>query len=167
MDPFTVAIFIVLLGLLFDYTNGFHDAANVVSTVIATRALAPLTAIVLAGVLNTLGASQVSAIVTTITSGLVDTAAVSQQAILSALLGAITWNIITWYFGIPSSSSYALVGALIGATIQSASISHVLWKGLTYKVLIPMIVSPFLGFFFSFLLMKALCNFIEKERHLP
>lgn len=156
MDPWILTVCIVILGLVFDYTNGFHDAANVVSTVIATRVLAPFAAIVLACVLNTIGASQVSAIATTITSGLVQNEGLSQYAILSALIGAIIWNIITWYFGMPSSSSYALVGGLIGATMQSSGIDKVLWNGVVYKVLIPMVVSPFLGCFVAFGLMKAL-----------
>src|SRR5271165_6171118 len=91
----------VVLGLLFDYTNGFHDAANVVSTVIATRVLAPVSAIVMAGVLNFLGATQISG--------------------LAAVTGAIIWNLLTWYYGIPSSSSYALVGGLLGSALASPS----------------------------------------------
>src|ERR1700691_5313716 len=96
-----MVILIVILGLLFDYTNGFHDAANVVSTVIATRVLAPLTAIVLASFLNLLGATQISGVAKTITTGLVDLHSATQVAIIAALIGAIVWNILTWYFGIP------------------------------------------------------------------
>src|SRR5271154_4266431 len=103
---------IVFLGLLFDYTNGFHDAANVVSTVIATRVLAPMTAIILAALLNLLGATQISAVAKTITTGLIVPGAATQIIVLCAIVGAIAWNLLTWYFGIPSSSSYALVGGL-------------------------------------------------------
>jgi PiT family inorganic phosphate transporter len=156
MDPWILALVIVVLGLIFDYTNGFHDAANVVSTVIATRVLAPFAAIVLAGVLNTLGATQVSAVAETIMSGLVNSLSVSQECICSAVIGAIIWNLITWYFGIPSSSSYALVGGLIGATWMSAGVKQILWNGVFYKVIIPMALSPVIGYALSFFFMKML-----------
>lgn len=159
MDPYLVAILIVILGLVFDYTNGFHDAANVVSTVIATRVLAPLAAIVLAGVLNFLGATQVSAVASTITSGLVNSLFVTQSTLLGAIVGAIVWNIITWYFSIPSSSSYALVGGLVGATWAGVGPNDIFWQGVTYKVIIPMVASPLIGFALSYLLMKALLAF--------
>ena len=170
MDMWILALCIVFLGLVFDYTNGFHDAANVVSTVIATRVLAPLTAIVLAGVLNTLGATQVSAVAETITSGLVNSLAVTQMTILCAIVGAIAWNVITWYLGIPSSSSYALVGGLIGATWTSVGVKQVLWNGVFFKVIFPMIASPLIGYFLAFLLMKLLyvierkSSYTKKER---
>lgn len=156
MDPFLLAVLIVVLGLIFDYTNGFHDCANVVSTVIATRVLKPLSAIVLAGVLNTIGATQIGAVAETITSGLVNHLAVTQITILSALLGAIAWNVITWYHGIPSSSSYSLVGALIGSTWQSIGGDQILWTGILYKVVIPMLISPFIGYSIAWLFMKTL-----------
>jgi PiT family inorganic phosphate transporter len=156
MDPFLLAVLIVVLGLIFDYTNGFHDCANVVSTVIATRVLKPLSAIVLAGVLNTIGATQIGAVAETITSGLVNHLAVTQITILSALLGAIAWNVITWYHGIPSSSSYSLVGALIGSTWQSIGGDQILWSGILYKVVIPMLISPFIGYTIAWIFMKTL-----------
>ncbi len=156
MDPFVLAVLIVALGLIFDYTNGFHDCANVVSTVIATRVLKPFSAIVLAGVLNTIGATQIGAVAQTITSGLVHHLAVTQITILSALLGAIAWNVITWYHGIPSSSSYSLVGALIGSTWQSIGGDQILWSGILYKVVIPMLISPFIGYTIAWLFMKTL-----------
>src|SRR5579872_5652253 len=99
-----IAILIVVLGLIFDYTNGFHDAANVVSTVIATRVLAPLSAIVMAGVLNFLGATQISGVAQTIATGLVQIEFANQWVVLCAVFAAIVWNIGTWFFGIPSSS---------------------------------------------------------------
>jgi PiT family inorganic phosphate transporter len=141
-----VVILIVVLGLLFDYTNGFHDAANVVSTVIATRVLAPVSAIVMAGVLNFLGATQISGVAQTITSGLIDSQAATQIIVLAAVTGAIIWNLLTWYYGIPSSSSYALVGGLLGSALASPKTQKVLWGGVLNKVLIPMVVSPLLGF---------------------
>src|SRR5271156_1541581 len=110
-----LVIAIVILGLIFDYTNGFHDAANVVSTVIATRVLAPLSAIVMAGVLNFIGATQISGVAQTISTGLVNAADATQIVVLCAVIGAIFWNLATWYYGIPSSSSYALIGGLVGS----------------------------------------------------
>lgn len=151
-----VIFFIVLLGLVFDYTNGFHDAANVVSTVIATRVLAPLTAIVLAGVLNTIGATHTSGVVETIAEGLVRPDQVSQVMILSALIGAIAWNLVTWYYGIPSSSSYALVGGMIGGALISGGSGIVIWEGLIWKVILPMVFSPLIGFVLAFALIKGL-----------
>src|SRR5271166_4281473 len=95
-----IVILIVVLGLIFDYTNGFHDAANVVSTVIATRVLAPLSAIVMAGVLNFIGATQISGVAQTIATGLVDPLVATQLVVLCAVIGAIFWNLFTWYYGI-------------------------------------------------------------------
>lgn len=151
-----VVILIVILGLLFDYTNGFHDAANVVATVIATRVLAPVSAIVMAGVLNFLGATQISGVAQTITSGLIDSQAATQIIVLAAVTGAILWNFITWFFGIPSSSSYALIGGLVGSALANPSTQTVLWVGVLYKVIIPMVISPLLGFCLSYLFMKML-----------
>ncbi len=159
-----LVVLIVLFGLFFDYTNGFHDAANVVSTVIATRVLAPLSAILLAAVLNFIGATQISGVAETITSGLVNLASASQITVLCALIGAIFWNLITWYFGIPSSSSYALVGGLIGASWIHEGIGVILWKGLLYKVAIPMIISPLVGFLIAFALLKGLNWLIHSHR---
>jgi PiT family inorganic phosphate transporter len=151
-----IVILIVILGLLFDYTNGFHDAANVVSTVIATRVLAPVSAIVMAAVLNFLGATQISGVAQTVTSGLIDSQSATQIIVLAAVSGAIVWNLLTWYFGIPSSSSYALIGGLVGSALASPQTQTVLWLGVLYKVIIPMVLSPLLGFVISYLLMKLL-----------
>ncbi len=156
-------ILIVLLGLLFDYTNGFHDAANVVSTVIATRALTPFVAILLAGVLNIVGALHIGGVAQTITSGLVETTEATQPMVLCAIVGAIVWNLTTWYFNMPSSSSYALIGGLIGAAFVQGGTDVILWKGLVGKVLIPMIVSPLMGFTIAFLVMKTLDHFLSKR----
>ncbi|HEY2811295.1 MAG TPA: inorganic phosphate transporter [Rhabdochlamydiaceae bacterium] len=159
-----IIFFIIVLALLFDFTNGFHDAANVVSTVIATRVLAPLTAILLAATLNLIGATQISAVAHTITSGLIDPQAASQWVILCAIVGAISWNLLTWYFGIPSSSSYALVGGLIGsAWIASGSLA-ILWKGVLFKVVIPMVISPIAGFFLGLIVMRSLAEYARNPK---
>ncbi len=156
-----IIFWIVLFGLVFDYTNGFHDAANVVSTVIATRVLTPITAIVLAGILNTVGATQISGVAKTIAEGLVQPHFTTQMMVLSALVGAVIWNVCTWHLGIPSSSSYALIGGLIGPALFYGGMEIILWKGLIYKVILPMILSPFLGFFLGFIGMKGV-NFLLK-----
>ncbi len=151
-----LVILIVILGLVFDYTNGFHDAANVVSTVIATRVLTPISAIVMAGVLNFIGATQISGVAQTIASGLVSAAETSQLVVLSAVIGAIAWNVFTWFYGIPSSSSYALIGGLLGASWVHEGLHTILWKGVIGKVVIPMAISPIIGFGLAFALMKIL-----------
>lgn len=160
-------LLIVIFGLIFDYTNGFHDAANVVSTVIATRVLAPLSAIVMAGVLNFIGATQTSGVAQTIATGLVDPEGATQLVVLSAVIGAISWNLFTWYLGLPSSSSYALIGGLLGAAWTHHGAEAIFWKGVLGKVVIPMILSPIFGFLVAFLLMKGLfyClrNYPEKK----
>ncbi|HEY4255004.1 MAG TPA: anion permease [Chlamydiales bacterium] len=153
-----LVILIVLFGLLFDYTNGFHDAANVVSTVIATKALAPLSAIIMAGVLNFIGATQISGVAKTISSGLIESSTTSQITVLAAVVGAILWNLLTWYKSIPSSSSYALIGGLIGASWFHDGAHTVLWINLIQKVLLPMILVPLLAFGVSFVLMKFFLN---------
>lgn len=160
-------ILIVVLGLVFDYTNGFHDAANVVSTVIATRVLAPFSAIVMAGVLNFIGATQISGVAQTIATGLVDAQDTTQLIVLAAVIGAISWNLVTWYFGIPSSSSYALIGGLIGAAWIKQGGDIVIWKGLIGKVIIPMFATPIIGFILAFFIMKGLYLYLEgkDERH--
>ncbi len=156
-----MVILIVILGLLFDYTNGFHDAANVVSTVIATRVLTPLVAIIMASILNMLGATQISGVAKTITTGLVNLQSSTQVTVLCALVGAIFWNFLTWYFGIPSSSSYALIGGLLGSSWMHEGVGVILWGGVLYKVIIPMILSPMIGFGIGFLVLRSL-NFLMK-----
>ena len=157
-----LAFLIVFLGLLFDYTNGFHDAANVVSTVIATRVLAPVSAIVMAGILNTIGATQISGVAQTIATGLVIPHEATQTVVLCAVCGATFWNFITWYLGIPSSSSYALIGGLIGSAWIHQGIHTILWNGLIYKVILPMIVTPLMGFGIGFVVMKILYYYLGK-----
>ncbi len=161
---FELVLLIVIFGLFFDYTNGFHDSANVVSTVIATGVLKPVTAIVLASLLNAIGATQTSRIAQTITTGLIAPQESTQLLILSALIGAIIWNILTARLGLPSSSSYALIGGLLGVVLINKGTGAVLWNGVIYKVIIPMIVSPFVGFFIAYIFMKILYFFTSVEK---
>ncbi len=159
-----IIFLIVLLGLVFDYTNGFHDAANVVATSIATKVVKPLVAIVMATIFNFIGATQVSGVAQTITTGLVEAADASQAMVLAAVIGAIFWNFLTWYFGIPSSSSYALVGGLVGAAFVHGGSGIIIWNGVLFKVIIPMVLSPLIGFTIAFLLMRLLLKLRVGDR---
>lgn len=158
-----VVVAIVVLALIFDYTNGFHDAANVVSTVIATKVLRPMSAIVMAGVLNMIGATQIGGVAHTISSGLVNAQIVTEVLVLAAIVGAIVWNILTWYFGIPGSSSYALIGGLLGSAFFEGGLKIIVWEGVFLKVLIPMFLSPLVGFILAFLIMKSLLIFFRRK----
>ena len=157
-------ILIVAIGLIFDFTNGFHDTANAVATVISTRVLPPAVAIAGCAILNFLGAFGSQKVAGTISKGLVDAHAASQEVILAALVGAIVWNVITWYYGIPNSSSHALIGGLVGSTLVFAGTHHVIWKGVLDKVVVPMVVSPLLGGFVAFLIMSLLFALFAKSR---
>lgn len=158
-----IVVGIVLLGLLFDYTNGFHDVANVVATSIGTRIVKPAIAILIATLFNFLGATQISGVAQTITTGLFDYKEISQAMVLSGLVGAVFWNFLTWYFGIPSSSSYALVGGLVGAAGAQGGLEMIAWKTVLLKVLFPMIVSPFVGLTIAFLGMRCVVFFKLKN----
>src|SRR4051812_40717070 len=147
-----ILILVVVAALVFDYINGFHDAANAVATVVSTGVLPLRTAILLTALLNFTGALTGTAVAATIGKGLVEPGAVTQVVVLSALLGAILWNLVTWYFGIPSSSSHALVGGLVGAALAHAGVRSIRSDGLI-KVVESLVVSPLIGFGLGFLLM--------------
>jgi PiT family inorganic phosphate transporter len=149
-----LVIAVVVIALAFDYTNGFHDAANAIATSVSTRALTPRVALVLAAVMNFTGALLGQEVASTVSSVITPPAGNhGQVVVVSALLGAITWNLITWYFGLPSSSSHALIGGLVGAALASGS--SIAWKAIEDKVLIPMVLSPLIGFVIAFLVMLA------------
>ncbi|QLE79279.1 inorganic phosphate transporter [Francisella sp. Scap27] len=154
----TVLIVIICVALFFEFTNGFHDAANVVATPIATKALTPYQAIGLAAFFNFLGAFFGTAVAATISKGLVDTQVVTDIVLISALLGAISWNFFTWSFGIPSSSSHALIGSLVGAVIIGSSYQDVNYVTVVDKVLIPMVSSPVMAFFLALVICIILIN---------
>ena len=137
---------IVAVALLFDFTNGFHDAANVVASPIATRSVSPRTAVVAAALLNFLGAFLSLKVAATIGKGIIDSGAVTADTVLAGLVGAVAWNVFTWLRGIPSSSSHALVGGVAGAALTAAGSDAVNWDGLVDKVLIPAVLSPLAGF---------------------
>src|ERR1700729_2794124 len=136
---------VVVTALCFDFTNGFHDTGNAMATSIATGALPPRVAVALSGVLNLVGAFLSLAVAATIASGLVDTGVVTLQVVAAGLAGGITWNLLTWYFGIPSSSSHALIGGVVGATLAAAGSHAVKWHGLVSKVIVPGVLSPFIA----------------------
>ena len=164
----TLIFVVVLTALVFEYINGFHDTANSIATVVATKVLSPTQAVLLAAFMNLVGALWGTAVAKTIASGLVEASAVTQEVILCALIGAIVWNLVTWYWGLPSSSSHALVGGLVGATVAAAERwSVVIWsqphpehwylgKGLLWKVIVPMVGSPMAGFLLGMVIMGLL-----------
>src|SRR5438128_3725360 len=150
---------VVLAAIIFEYSNGFHDAANAIATVVSTKVLTPRQAIAMAAVFNLTGALLGGAVASTIGKGLVDTNVVTMATVLCALIAAFAWNITTWWVGLPSSSSHALIGGLCGAALATArgGCSVLKWNsGLWPKVVVPMITSPLAGFFLGALLMSLL-----------
>ena len=140
-----ILVLVVITALAFDFTNGFHDTGNAMATSIATNALNPRVAVAVSGLLNLVGAFLSLAVAATIASGLVDTKKVTLTVVAAGLAGGITWNLLTWLLGIPSSSSHALIGGVIGATIAAAGGSAIQWKGLVSKVIIPAGLSPIIA----------------------
>jgi inorganic phosphate transporter, PiT family len=137
-----IIVVVVITALAFDFTNGFHDTGNAMATSIATRALGPRTAVALSGILNLVGAFLSLSVAATIASGLVETKLVTPTVVFAGLAGAIIWNLATWYLGIPSSSSHALIGGVIGSMIAAAGAHAVQWQNLVAKVIIPAALSP-------------------------
>jgi PiT family inorganic phosphate transporter len=153
-DVFMVVVVVVALG--FDFTNGFHDTANAVATSISTHALSPRLAVAVASVANLFGAFVTTAVATTVGSGIIESNLVTTQTVLAALFGAITWNLTTWWLGLPSSSSHALIGGLVGAALAQSGTGGVQWHSLVHKVIIPALVAPPLAFAAAFLLLIAI-----------
>jgi PiT family inorganic phosphate transporter len=175
----TLIVTVLVVALAFEYINGFHDTANSIATVVSTKVLSPRQAVVLAAVTNLFGAMLGTAVAKTITGGLVDAGIVSITSgiIVCALMGAIAWNLLTWWHGLPSSSSHALIGGLCGAALAAAhnrwdviiwsqpNAAHwYLGKGLLWKVIMPMFVSPLLGFVCGFILMALLYVALRHKR---
>nr|WP_234986522.1 inorganic phosphate transporter [Demequina sp. NBRC 110055] len=140
-EPILLAV-VVATALAFDFTNGFHDTGNAMATSIATRALKPKAAVILSASLNMVGAFLSLTVAATIATGIVDAGVVTLPVVLAGLAGGIVWNLVTWLFGLPSSSSHALIGGVVGAVLAAAGTEGVLWAGLTSKVLIPALVAP-------------------------
>ena len=154
---------VVAVALFFDFTNGFHDTANAIATSVSTRALSPRTAVVSAAFLNFLGAFVSFEVAATIAKGIVDQGVITLDIVLAGLVGAITWNLITWYIGLPSSSSHALIGGMVGSAVAADGLGVVQWEGLKDKVLIPSLLAPVLGAFLAAALMISVLWIIRKR----
>lgn len=148
-------VIVVFLALAFDYINGFHDTANAIATSVSTRALSPKRAVMLAATLNLVGALYSTGVAQTIAKDIVSPKFVTQEVVIAALLSAIAWNLLTWYFGIPSSSSHALIGGMAGAAVAKVGFSVLQWNGIG-KILAALVCSPIIGMGLGFLIMKLL-----------
>ena len=149
----TLLVLVIVTAIIFDYINGFHDAANAIATVVSTGVLPVRTAVLMAAILNFVGALTGTAVAKTIAGGFADAAMVTQVTVLATLLGACLWNLLTWWLGIPSSSSHALIGGLAGSVVARGGFSAFSWSTLYKKVLVPLMVAPTTGFFLGLMLM--------------
>lgn len=164
MSMLTLFVLVVVVALIFDYINGFHDAANAIATVVSTGVLPVRTAVLIAAILNFAGACAGTAVAKTIAAGFADPAMVTQVTVLATLLGASLWNLLTWWFGIPSSSSHALIGGLAGAVVARGGLFAFSWGTLYKKVLVPLVSSPTIGFLISAGVMIGLLWLIRDAR---
>ena len=146
MSSDVILVIVVGTALAFDFTNGFHDTANVVATSISTGAARPQVAIAFASMLNFVGAFISISVAATVANDVVDAAVVTPTVVFAGLIGAISWNLITWYFGLPSSSSHALIGGVVGSAVAAAGLDAIFADGLVGKVLVPAVVAPILAF---------------------
>lgn len=166
-----LVVLVIVIALAFDYTNGFHDAANAIATSVSTRALTPRAALAMAAIMNIIGALLGTGVAKTIGNGIIDISQFTNSTdvnmqlhglgiILAALIGAIVWNLITWWFGLPSSSSHALIGGLMGAGLASST--AVIWGGIGMQVIIPMFLSPLVGFVLAYVFMQILLKALSR-----
>ena len=151
-----LVVVVVVVALGFDFTNGFHDTANAVATSVSTKALSPRKAVAIASIANLAGAFVTTAVATTVGKGIIDADLATPKTILAALVGAITWNLLTWWFGLPSSSSHALIGGLIGAALVQSGTSGVEWHSILHKVVIPALIAPVLAGVAAYVVLLAL-----------
>jgi PiT family inorganic phosphate transporter len=165
MDGTLVAV--VALALFFDFTNGFHDAANAIATTVSTRALPPKVAVGYAGILNFAGAFISLKVATTVGSGIVDTDVVTLKVVLAGVVGAIAWNLLTWYIGLPTSSSHSLIGGILGSALAAGGWDAAQWHGLVEKVLLPSLVSPLLGLALAGLIVLIILWAFRRRRPRP
>jgi PiT family inorganic phosphate transporter len=163
MDVSLTLVVVVAVALFFDFTNGFHDTANSIATSVSTRALSPRAAVLSAAVLNFAGAFVSIEVAATVAKGIVDPTVITLEIVLAGLVGAITWNLITWYLGLPSSSSHALIGGMIGSTWAAAGWDVVKVEGIREKVLIPSLAAPLLGIIAAAALMIGLMWIIRRR----
>jgi PiT family inorganic phosphate transporter len=158
----TLLIVVIAVGLAFDFTNGFHDTANYVATWVGTRALSPRWAVVVSAAANLAGAFVTTAVAKTVGKGIIDTGLATEHTVLAALLGAIAWNLLTWWFGLPSSSTHALIGGLVGAALVQSGSKGVDWSGIWEKVIIPGAASPVIGFAGAFALLVVIYRLFQR-----
>lgn len=163
MDPALLLLIVaVVLTIGFDFINGFHDAANAIATVVSTRVMRPAHAVMYGAALNFIGALMGTEVAATIGKGLVNAANITIQTVICTVMAAIVWNLITWYKGLPTSSSHALIGSLLGATFFSAGNESIIWPKVMEKVVGPMVTSPILGVTLGFVIMLALTWAVHK-----
>ena len=154
---------VVAVALFFDFTNGFHDTANSIATSVSTKALSPRAAVASAAVLNFAGAFVSIEVAATIAKGIVDQEVITLDVVMAGLVGAITWNLITWFVGLPSSSSHALIGGMVGSAMAAGGSDVVQWDGIKDNVLIPSLIAPFLGVAIAFVLIVVITRFIARR----
>jgi PiT family inorganic phosphate transporter len=152
----TLLVVTIVVALVFDFTNGFHDTANAVATSVSTRALSPRLAVAIAALANLGGAFVTTAVAKTVGKGIIDTGLANPRTVLAAVAGAIAWNLLTWWLGLPSSSSHALIGGLIGAALVQSGEKGVEWHGIVHKVVIPALWAPTVAFVAAFVLLLAI-----------
>ena len=157
------AILLIIIALFFEFSNGFHDTSNAVATSISTKSLSPFQAISVSAIFNLIGALSGTAVAVTIAKGFADPGLATQNVILAALLSAVTWNLATWYFGIPSSSSHALIGGLVGAIMFSSGFHAVKYTTVFLKVILPMVISPLIGFFVAMLIVMFIHRLLRNN----
>jgi PiT family inorganic phosphate transporter len=162
-DSLLLLVAVVVVALFFDFTNGFHDAANAIATGISTRAWHPRVAVLVAAILNFAGAFASFAVAATVATGIVDPEVITLDVVLAGLIGAITWNLATWYLGLPSSSSHALIGGMIGSAVAANGFGVVIADGLVQKVLIPSLAAPALGIVGAAALMTAFLWIVRRR----
>src|SRR3982750_4141609 len=149
-------VVVVAIALGFDFTNGFHDTANAIATSVGTRAVTPRMAVLIASGANLAGAFVTTAVAKSVAKGIIDANLATMQTLVAALVGAIAWNLLTWWFGLPSSSSHALIGGLVGAALVQSGEQGVLWHGLAHKIVIPALIAPVLAFGAAFALLVVI-----------
>jgi PiT family inorganic phosphate transporter len=163
MDVELTLVVVIAVALFFDFTNGFHDTANSIATSVSTHALSPRAAVISAAILNFAGAFVSFEVAATIAKGIVDQEVITLDVVLAGLVGAITWNLITWYLGLPSSSSHALIGGMVGSAVAAEGWDVVNWRGLEENVLIPSLLAPAMGAILAAALMIAVLWIIRRR----
>jgi PiT family inorganic phosphate transporter len=158
----TLLVIVIAIGLAFDFTNGFHDTANYVATWVGTRALSPRIAVLVSAGANLAGAFVTTAVASTVGKGIIDTHLATEKTVLAALFGAIAWNLLTWWLGLPSSSTHALIGGLAGAALVQSGSTGVQWNGIWEKVIVPGALSPVIGFAGAFVLLVVIYRIFQR-----